>query len=136
VRSLPLSSLWPHLSASSQGSVIPTAASDSLAAPFVRPAHHHGMAYSSLPPSVCCVPIREVSTIRLLPGTLISCWPALLLLINKPFWQIYEEELVMRVYTYDLVARVHCMDELTKYMWWFGSYKVLATHVKIYSARI
>ena len=54
VRSPPLSLLWPHLSASSQGSVIPIAVSDSLAAPFSRPAHHQGAVYSSLLPSLCC----------------------------------------------------------------------------------
>jgi hypothetical protein len=59
VRSLPLSSLWPHLSASPRGSVIPTAGSDSLAALCVRPAHHHGAACSSLPPLLCYVPIHE-----------------------------------------------------------------------------
>lgn len=39
VRSLPLSSLWPHLSVSPWGSVILTAASDSLMALFVEPHH-------------------------------------------------------------------------------------------------
>jgi len=46
VRSRPLSSLWPHLSASPWGGVIPTAASGSLMGPVVGP-HHSDLSHST-----------------------------------------------------------------------------------------